>query len=172
MMRLTKYIREAFVRSAMSDVPKIDFDAQAEKLVRDTIKSLMPEQIKKAVSDADCKEWINTEYTATPSQFSSYSNFAPRHSNYIIRDKAPQIWAELEVLSKLKKEQGSKLNDLERKLSGCADSVTTRKALATLLPEFEKYLPADEPSAIKTLPAVANVVADFTNAGWPKGSKK
>ena len=37
-----------------------------------------------------------------------------------------------------------------------------------MLPEFEKYLPADEQKALRSVPVVANLVADFTKAGWPK----
>jgi hypothetical protein len=50
--------------------------------------------------------------------------------------------------------------------------VSTRKALVDLLPEFEKYLPADEAKAIASLPAVANVLSDFVKAGWPKNQPK
>lgn len=49
---------------------------------------------------------------------------------------------------------------------------TTRKQAAEVLPEFEKYLPEDEPKALRTLPALANVAADFVKAGWPKNAKK
>jgi hypothetical protein len=42
------------------------------------------------------------------------------------------------------------------------------------LPEFEKYLPEDEAQAVRALPVVTNVVADFVKAGWPtkKAQKK
>jgi hypothetical protein len=63
--------------------------------------------------------------------------------------------------------------DLRSKLKSVAYSVSTRKALVAALPEFEKYLPADEAKAVRTLPVVQNVVADFVKAGWParKGAK-
>lgn len=32
-------------------------------------------------------------------------------------------------------------------------------------------VPADEPKALRSLPALANVAADFVKAGWPKGRK-
>ena len=43
-MKLTKHIREAFVRAAMQDVPKlVDFEAQAHKLcIEDSIMQLPP----------------------------------------------------------------------------------------------------------------------------------
>ena len=48
----------------------------------------------------------------------------------------------------------------------------TRAALAAALPEFEKYLPADEPKALRSLPSMANVASEFVKAGWPKKSVK
>jgi hypothetical protein len=68
--------------------------------------------------------------------------------------------------------QVEKRKELRSKLQATADAVTTRKALIDLLPEFEKYLPADEAKAVATLPAVANVLSDFVKAGWPKNQPK
>jgi len=50
---------------------------------------------------------------------------------------------------------------------------TTTKQLRELLPEFDRYLPAEEEKTLRTLPVVQNIVADFVKAGWPakKGSK-
>jgi hypothetical protein len=68
--------------------------------------------------------------------------------------------------------QVERINALRTKLSATADAVSTRKALIDLLPEFEKYLPADESKAVASLPAVANVLSDFVKAGWPKNQPK
>ena len=64
-----------------------------------------------------------------------------------------------------------RLKDLRDKLTGAINACTTRKQAAEAIPEFEKYLPADEPKALRSLPALANVAADFVKAGWPKGQK-
>ena len=37
-MRLTNFLRDAFVRAAMADVPKIPYTEQAEKLAREFMK--------------------------------------------------------------------------------------------------------------------------------------
>lgn len=80
----------------------------------------------------------------------------------------PEALSKITVLGDEALAQKRRRKDLEAKLSAAAESCTTRKALADLLPEFAKYLPEDEAAACKTLPAVANIVADFTKAGWPK----
>ena len=81
-----------------------------------------------------------------------------------LRAEVDALKAEMDASNKARKA-------LAEKLRAVAYSVTTRKALAAALPEFEKYLPPDDAAAIRTLPVVANVVADFVKAGWPKGKK-
>lgn len=169
-MRLTKNIRESFVRAAMNDVPTIDYQAQAQALAEKAVLESMPASIKKLLKDKDAEPWINREWMYMPRYFSSFSGYAIRNESSI-STACPEAWDKINELHKLNEQQKEKLHLLRLKLEGCAESVTTRKALAELLPEFEKYLPADEKAAIKTLPAVANVVADFTAAGWPKGTK-
>lgn len=80
-----------------------------------------------------------------------------------------EVKAVVEELEKQNDEQHDSRNNLETKLQAVAESCTTRKALLNALPEFEKYLPADDAAACRSLPVVANVVSDFMKAGWPKG---
>lgn len=86
----------------------------------------------------------------------------------ILREKKPEVWKQIEELHVKHDEQRKRIRDLEAKLRGLADSVTTLPALKKLLPEFVKYMPEDKQQACKTLPATANVVSDFVAAGWPK----
>lgn len=82
-----------------------------------------------------------------------------------------------EILIRLKQaekptdEQVAQRAKLESNLRATACSVTTREALVKLLPEFEKYLPAADAPQDRTVPALANLVADFVAAGWPKGKE-
>lgn len=46
------------------------------------------------------------------------------------------------------------------------------KALRAAMPEFAKYLPEADKAPDRSLPVVANVVSEFTKAGWPKGDQK
>ena len=170
-MRLTKHIREAFVRAAMDDVPQIDYDAQAKAFAEKTLLEIMPASVKKLLKDKGAEQWINREYICMPGRLQNFYGHASRGDSSIIQIKKPDAWAELVKLSELHEAQRVSRSELRCKLSSCAESVSTRKGLADLLPEFEKYLPADEKAAIKTLPAVANVVAEFAAAGWPKDKK-
>lgn len=172
-IRLTKHMRETFVRAAMDDVPKIDYNSEAQALVTQYMKPLIPPAIAKILKDPALAPWIISPlYATTPGYLSNFPVLHPNaKSSYYLRNEHPELWAKLEELSEKSWKQSDKIQELKNKLTAAAESVTTRKALADLLPEFEKYLPADTVSTIKTLPAIANVVSDFTKAGWPKKGK-
>ncbi len=55
-------------------------------------------------------------------------------------------------------------------LRGVVEGCNTVKQLKEALPEFAKYAPHEEATS-KNLPALANVVAEFSKAGWPKDSR-
>lgn len=145
-MRLTNDMRDAFVSSVINDVPKIDYD----ELIRSTRLKLAEAQLPPKVA-AFWGNWCECGRNAVPC--------AAEHAKQI---------AELEAEHKKQEET---VLTLRGKVKAVAYSVSTRKALVDVLPEFEKYLPVDDENAARSLPVVANVVADFVKAGWPKGKK-
>ena len=167
-MRLTNTIREAFVRAAMNDVPETDYEEAAQKVAKEALFASLPMAVKKMTRDSTQSQYLNREYITMPTRFSNFHYFCQQHGNSIIRESMPDVWAKILELHAKHEQQIKDRRELQTKLSAVANSVTTRKALVAALPEFEKYLPADEEKAIRTLPVVANVVADFTKAGWPK----
>lgn len=166
-MKLTNTIRDAFVRAAINDVPYIDYgDAIRKALVADAVSQL-PGGVR-----ALWKSDVTRSYVATFWFGSRWSGLGAQLPGVDGNFKAsPEVMQKADELDKASKQQEALRTSLKSQLKGAAYSVSTRKALATLLPEFEKYLPADEAAACKTLPAVQNIVADFAKAGWPKGKK-
>jgi hypothetical protein len=166
-MRLTKTIREAFVRAAMDDVPKEDYQAKIHKLIQDDAISKLPPKIKAIAQDKELRHFLKTESHYI--QGYHISNVRVMHPEYV---RSPNVNTQVEALLVDFSNQTERMNSLKIKLTAAADAVTTRKALVDLLPEFEKYLPADESKAVASLPAVANVLSDFVKAGWPKNQPK
>lgn len=160
-MKLTKIIREAFVRSVMNDVPQVDYVKQYQKLYQDAALAAAPPEVRALYPKH--KDWLLKEY-----HYFSYSAI-PGFYCYGYRDFtiAEAAQAALDRIEKAYVQQCESRQDLETKLTAVAQSCTTCKALAEALPEFEKYLPAE---AVKgsNLPALANVMTDFMKAGWPK----
>jgi len=173
-MRLTYTIRDAFIRAAMHDVPQeIDHSEEIRKLATEDLVAKLHPKIKAVYDDLEIRDWLKTDFNtyggvsiSYPSREQTWSRMAPKLST--------GVQSKIDALEKKSKESKKVRDELEYKLRNVAYGVTTRKQLADALPEFEKYLPEDEAKAVRSLPVVTNVVADFVKAGWPtkKASKK
>lgn len=166
-MKLTKYIRQAFVTSAMNDVPSIDYAEQARVLAQKTMDEALQTLLGKTRIE-DMKGWLSRSGLNMPMGLNNFYLCTPQYD--YLKLQRPKVWAELETLAAAYLAQEEARATLQAKLEGIAASATTRKALVEMLPEFEKYLSADTPAALRTLPAIANVMSDFVKAGWPKGT--
>jgi len=164
-LKLTNTIRDAFIRAVMDDVPFVDHKETIRKAVLEDALLQAPAFVRKAWPDEDMRRWLET---ATP-YYGGVSVTIPYNGGWASTfEITPGNRAALEALVKKKDHDEELRADLHAKIKAVAYSVSTRKALADALPEFEKYLPADDAKAIRTLPVVANVVTDFMKAGWPK----
>lgn len=166
-MRLTKHDKDAFVRAVLDDVPKVDYSEQAQKLVMKHLIGRMPGIVQQAYKENP--EWIKTAYVNLPSHLQDFHGPALGYVSY--GSFPDELNEQLHTLSDAAKEQSNTRKTLEDKVTGLINSVTTLKAALKNFPEFAKYLPADRDAAgTVNLPA-ANVIADLTNAGWPKDKK-
>lgn len=161
MSRITKYDRQAIVKAIMADVPTPDKKKRRAELQAAIVKAMSPEARKL--------------YNKTPSALRTY------HLGEIIYDGCD--WDSrnvivgdvkndaVDALAQKYKDEDSAVNDARYALKGAIEACSTYKQLMTRLPEFEKYYPKpDAPTA--NLPALANVVADLSKLGWPKGATK
>ncbi len=166
-MKLTNYMRDAFVSAAMNDVPSVDYEQQARDLVEKALDATFA-KIVPGVTRATlgAQGWMSRCGVKTPGVLGNIFTYAPGFR--CIEEDDAKTWAKLTELADKQRAQSEQHTDLRNKLHAVAYSVTTRKALVAALPEFEKYLPADEAKAVRSLPVVANVVTDFVKAGWPK----
>jgi hypothetical protein len=145
-------------------VPQVDYDEQIRKAAKEGSLSLMPPDVLKA-------------YKKHPEFFETTGRHLGNVGYYYLPIPSdmelPQtVFAEITRLYDLKAAQDRNRKELKQKIEAAANACTTLKSLKDMLPEFEKYMPADEPAACRTLPAVQNVVADFVKAGWPKNATK
>lgn len=169
-MKLTKYIRDAFIRSVMNDVPAVDYADEARKVANEYLKALF----SKAFPGVDFEKakqsgWLNKTSINTPGELRSLYGNAPSYDSL---KECPKTWKKMQELAEKHKAQQKERDALEDRLRSAAYSCTTRKALAELLPEFAHYLPPEDAPSCRTLPVVANMVTDFMKAGWPKNKKQ
>jgi hypothetical protein len=168
-MRLTKETRQAFVVAAMQDVPNNipALKEQAANLcVEDSIER-MPVEVR-AIFLAHRKV-LAPFFKTTTYYGNSLGGVSVYGGGYY--EPSPQTREKLNPILQQIKDERERREALEIKLMAVANGCSTRKALADALPEFAKYLPAETPPPSANLPALANVVAEFTKAGWPKGQQ-
>ena len=166
-MRLTNYIRDAFVTAALQDVPQVDFSEQVSKIVVDDAVGQLPLAVQKLWKDSATRPYVKT----TSAYYLGSSTMVPTHSAHCNPALSQETLAKLNEITRAKQAQTELMDALKTKLRAAAYGCTTRKALAELLPEFDKYLPEEETKG-SNLPAVANLLSDFVKAGWPKDAKK
>lgn len=162
-MKLTNYMRDAFVRAVMDDVPEVDYKQQIRDTALKAVVFAMPAKLRAVWDDPELCESFNTSYTrVTDCVYEVLPKF--RGVEEVLKAQA----GVLEALHAKHRTQENQRYELRTKVKTIAYSAKTRKQLVEMLPEFEKYLPADEAATIRTLPMVANVVAELMAAGWPK----
>jgi len=172
-VRLNKYQKDAFVSAVMQDVPQIDYREQKQAIVNEFALARMPEPVRAIAKNPAHAGWLATANHRTPGAWYSWGIEAYSDSDSIsIKEQSPKAWGKLEAIAEEEKTQEERIKALRAKLEGVTAGCHTRKALAEALPEFEKYLPAAPGETCKTLPALANLVTDFIQAGWPKGQPK
>lgn len=163
-MRLTNYIRDAFINSVLQDVPQVNYDNKIRQVVMEDFIEQMPKAVREAYSRFP-------EYFRASSIYINDFGYVSVHCG----DKKELTQTTKEKVKELVKqhhEQSKIRSKLKTDLKAVAYSVTTANALRKALPEFEKYLneyvtkPVD-----RSVPAIANVVSSFVAAGWPKVKK-
>ncbi|CAB5144497.1 hypothetical protein UFOVP147_16 [uncultured Caudovirales phage] len=169
-MKLTNYIRDAFVTSVMNDVPKKDFHEEGKKIFLEAHLDGLPTEVQMAWSLPATRPYVRTSTVS----MCGTSFVAPHDSQYNEIPTPRKAEKKLLEIKAAYKAQRDNRDALRAKVKGAAYACTTTKQLRELLPEFDRYLPAEEEKTLRTLPVVQNIVADFVKAGWPakKGGAK
>lgn len=169
-MKLTNYIRGAFIESAMKDVPRqCDHAEQIRKIAQADLLAQAPAIIQKAWKDPATIEFMKRRCDS----YGGVSCVYPTNDEYRNGRKSltPEAQKKVDKLAAEVEADAALRRELRSKIKGAAYACSTTKQLRELLPEFARYLPAEEEKTCRTLPVVANIVADFTKAGWPAKKK-
>jgi hypothetical protein len=157
-MKIDKYVRQSIVRAIMNDVPKPDKAKRRVDLQAAIVKAMSPDVRKVFKSNPGALK---------PHYFGDvvYDNVNWGSRDLVVGDVTEE---KLNELVKPYIEEDEARRAAHCKLEGAIEGCTTRKALMTRLPEFEKYFPAETAPLSKSVPALANVMADLSKLGWPK----
>lgn len=159
-MRITKWDKEAIVRAVMNDVPMPDKTKRRAQLQAAVVKLMSPECRKLYKNCPDALRTRNIGELIYDGTWCSREIITGDVNASLVDD-----------LKKPYEAEDRARQDARNALKGAIEACTTLKQLNDRLPEFKKYFPtAEKPAA--NLPALANVVADLSKLGWPKGETK
>lgn len=166
-MKLTSSHRIAFVAAVLNDIPQIDYQQEAKKLVDAYFAARCHEDV--VAFEKKYPGRIRQFYVAGPNHTSCHSAFVDC-AQHNLDSSHPDLYAQLSVISADAEVQYTNIKAVREKLTASIKACSTVKHARERLPEFEKYLPFEaEPT--KDLPAVANLVADLAKLGWPKSDR-
>lgn len=158
-MKLNKYTKQGIVRAILQDLPKVDKTKRRADLQAAIVKAMSPAARKLY---KDTPEALRTEFVGSLVYDGNYGS-----RDLVVGDVNKDT---IKALCKPYEAEDEARHQAEWQLKNAIDGCSTLNALKKALPEFEKYYPtANEPT--KNLPAMANVVADLSRLGWPKGEK-
>lgn len=168
-MKLNKLNKEAIIRRIMSDVPETDYRAQAQVVLDADMITTTPGALVHLLKDKDLRTYLITGHHTVeigkPYNSSQWGTTLPVYRGY---EKSEAAKKALEPIVALATAQLQARGGLRTKVKASIDGCNTRAQVLTAFPEFEKYLPDDPPKVNRTLPALSNLVADLSKAGWPK----
>lgn len=170
-MRLTNMDRDAFIQAVLNDVPFVDYQEQARIALQKKAVELLPPKLRALYKELG--HWFKTD--------SIWSLPNPLKSVHVVSlddtetrkqmEADADFWQSIKQMASNMSAQERQRSELTSKIRGCIYACTTAKQAHERMPEFAKYLPPDDDTPSRTLPVVANVVADLVAAGWPKDRK-
>ena len=160
MTSITKWDKQAIVKAIMADVPKVDKSKRREEIQAAIVKAMSSEARKLYKT---CPGALRTYCVGETIYTGSWGS-----RDVIIGDVKDST---LKDILKPYEAEDSHRYEVERKIKYAIESCRTVKQLNDRLPEFKKYFPTIEKPVVN-LPALANVVADLSKLGWPKGATK
>lgn len=168
-MRITNSDREAFVRSAMDDVPEVDYSEQAMSIIVKHLKSTVPVDLQSVI--AKYPDWFAASVVHMPAHISNFTTRLGR--GYVDWDDlglSAEDTLKIREIAVAAKAQYDARTDLTQKLRGAINACGTLKQALETLPEFAKYLPQERDGKVtRSVPAITNLATDMANMGWPKG---
>jgi hypothetical protein len=163
-MRLNQSIKQAFIKSVLSDVPTTDYSELIRQRADQVAAENMPPKVRAVWDDKTLREALHYDYVYVGRQGMKLPVMGNRQHMENIVNADANIRGYLAAAIT----QNDMLAGLRTKLEAVIGACSTTKQLAEALPECAKYLPP-EPVKGSQLPAIANLVADLMKAGWPKG---
>jgi hypothetical protein len=170
MTKLTNNDRDIFVRTVLDDVPRIDYQELARAAIQKWAIAQLPPKLRALHKEFSHYFATKTVYRL-PGNFSCVVAVAIENIDEAMRADTV-FWGSIVDLATAASAQCDRVDTLRAKIKAVIYACTTDKQARERLPEFADYLPSDTPTVDRSVPVIANLVADLTAAGWPKKKAK
>lgn len=160
-MKLNMYQKSGIIKAIMADVPQPD-RVKRRAAIQAEVAKLMSPAVRKIYNTTPSA--LRTQYVGDM----CYDGMSWQSRDVIAGDVKE---SDIKAICESYKAEDDARYKAEESLVGAVNACSTLKQLKERLPEFEKYYPT-EAQPTKNLPALANVVADLSKLGWPKGDTK
>ncbi len=167
-MKLTNAIRERMVRSILADIPRRDFQHEAEAVVLPAAIELLPAPVKRVYKDSATRPYVRHAavrtdcgalYVQIPCcEGDGYSVNEP------VRFIGEEAWAAFQKLCGENSEEKDSLRTAKRQLEIGLGGCSTDKQVRDRFPDLAKYLPAQE--EVANLPATTAMIDSLKSLGW------
>lgn len=161
-MRLTKWMKEQFVKDVMAKLPKVDYTEQAHALVKKEAIEQLPPAIRAIYDDVNLRDFLCTIYVRLPRYIDDINVY---NSRYEVSENTRK---QLEELADKKRDQTEKRNVYQTHLQAIIDGCTNLKQAHERLPDFVDFLPTENSAPpIPNLPATKALAEQLRAEGWP-----
>lgn len=151
-MRLTKYLRECFVKAVFADIQEPVAPTLAQ--IQDALYENFHPLIKQVFDDEELRKNLNCAY---------YYNSGGCGGGYL--KTGSQEYEDLPIY-KANIEANKAYNNAMQGLRAVADGCTNLKQLQDTLPELVKYMVGEDKPAPFNLPAITGTVDALKALGW------
>ena len=158
-MKLTKYARQAFIRSVLQAVPQIDYKDQYNKVAKAALDAQLPPLIKQVIAEG-LQAHLRHSHWYGKHCMGGVFHYVQEEINF-----SDDVNKQLESIHKLHHAQEEARDDLHSKIRAAIYSCTTVKQASERMPELIKHLPT-EFKETPNVPAPINLMDDLKAAGF------
>lgn len=167
-MKLTNAIRESIVRSILADIPRRNFQDEAEKIVLPAAIELLPAAVKRVYKDAETRPYVRHAAVRTNCGALYVQIPCCEGDSYSVNDPVrfigAEAWAAFQKLCGENRAEKDSIRDTKRQLEIAIGGCSTAKQVRDRFPDLAKYLPAED--QVQNLPATTAVIDNLKSLGW------
>lgn len=175
-MNLNKHHKEAIVDWVVADIPRVHslkLEERVQKMIDDDIVKNAPPELAAIYKNPKLRMHLNINGTNMGYLTTSgkYVNDLPYGRTIARHDLSAECKEGLQQLADSAIAEIQAIETARQSLANSLGGIRTLKQFLEAYPELKKYAPQEQ-GKTSNLPAIANVMTDLMQLGWPKGGNE